>query len=84
MGGSNFGSPRLGGQAADLHCCSTLATHQMMMVGNLGAPPVDRLAGVGADGVEKVGGRHRLQSAVDGCQPDGVSAPTQLVVQFLS
>ena len=41
----------------------------------LGAAPVHRLAGVGAQRVDEAGGRHRLQGAVHGGQADALAAP---------
>ena len=49
----------------------------------LGAAPVHRFAGVGAQGVDQSGGGHRLQRAVDGGQADALAAAAQFVVQFL-
>ena len=65
----------LDGAAAD-------PAHQVMVM-VFGAAPVDGFAGVGAQGVDEPGGRHRLQCAVDGGQADALAAAAQFVVQFL-
>ena len=58
------------------------AAHQMVVM-VLGAPAVDRLAGVGAQRVDHSRRRHRLQCPVDGGQADVLAAAAQLVVQLL-
>jgi hypothetical protein len=70
MCGSHFGGPGLDLAAGHLHRRAAGAAHQMVVVMRPRAAPVDRFAGVGAQGVHDIGRRHRLQGAVDGGQPD--------------
>ena len=78
----DFGRPRLDLAALHLDRAAAHPAHQVVMV-MLGAAPVHRLAGVGAQGVDQPGGRHRLQGAVHGGQADALAAAAQFVVQFL-
>src|SRR5690606_19050907 len=77
------GGPGLHLPALHLHRGAARPAHQMVMV-VLGAPPVQRFTGVGAQRVDQPGRRHRLQGAVHRGQADDLTAPAEFVVQFLS
>ena len=73
MCASDLGGPRLDLAALDLDGRAARPAHQVVMV-VVGAAPVQRFAGVGAQRVDQSGGGHRLQRAVDGGQPDALAA----------
>ena len=78
----DVGRPRLDLTALHLDRAAAHPAHQVVVM-VFRAAPVHRLAGIGAQGVDQAGGRHRLQSAVHGGQADALAAAAQFVMEIL-
>src|SRR5690606_622192 len=75
--------PRLDEPAADLHGGAAPPADEVVVVLDALAAAVERLAVVGAQDVDLTCLRQRLQGAVDGGEPDGVTGLAQGLVQLL-
>src|SRR5690625_3345931 len=75
--------PGLDEAPADLHGGAAPAAHEVVVVLDALAAPVEGLAVVGAQHVDLTGLGQRLEGAVDGGEPDGVPGLAQGLVQLL-